>query len=365
VGGAPAGGRAADRLGFHLTAVAVVLGTLAAGAVLRIGGYDRLADVVWATGVTLVLVPLAVDVGRSLLRGDVGVDAVALLAMAGALATRELLAGAVIAVMLAGGNALESIASRRARSELTRLLERAPTVAHRRIDGTVSEVAIDAVAAGDVLVVRHGEVVPVDGVVSAGAAVVDESALTGEPLPVTRRAGDEVRSGTSNAGGPFDLRATRRASESAYAAIVRLVQEAETQQAPFVRLADRYALGFLGLTVALAGGAWLWSGDPVRAVAVLVVATPCPLILAAPIAFVSGLSRATRRAIVARCSRITSSSRRTARATARTPAASPRSSRVSAAAASPSCPSCSSHRRSSTSSTARSSMTSSRRRRPG
>ena len=218
--------------------------------------------------------------------------------MAGALALGELLAGAVIALMLSGGNALEAAAAHRAKRELTALLERAPRIAHRRRDGHVQEVGVDAVLPGDIVIVRSGEVVPVDGVVASASAAIDESALTGEPLPVACATGDPVRSGTANAGEAFDLQATRLASESAYAAIVRLVQEAEHQRAPFVRMADRYAAFLLPVTVLLAGGAWAASGDAVRALAVLVVATPCPLILAAPIALVSGVSRAARAGIV-------------------------------------------------------------------
>ena len=151
---------------------------------------------------------------------------------------------------------------------------------------------------GDRLMVRAGEIVPVDGVVTAGTAVLDEAALTGEALPVRRPSGDRARSGTVNAGDPFDLVATASAEESTYAGIVRLVQAAQAEKAPFVRLADRYALLFVPLTLLVAGVAWLASGDPVRALAVLVVATPCPLILAAPVAIVAGISRAARQGIL-------------------------------------------------------------------
>ena len=271
-----------EELRLRLVVLAGVALTLAGGGAAYVAGDHAVARLVWAVGVTVVLVPLCVDVGRSLLRGDLGVDAVALLAMAGALAVGQFLAAAVIALMLSGGNALESSANRRARRELTRLLERAPRIAHRRGAGGIEEIAVEAVVAGDILVVRPGDVVPVDGVVVEDAAVLDEAALTGESLPVARAPGEPVRSGAVNAGGPFILHATRPAAESAYAGIVRLVRAAETEQAPFVRLADRYAIVFLALTVALAGAAWFVSGDPVRAVAVLVVATPCPLILAAP-----------------------------------------------------------------------------------
>jgi heavy metal translocating P-type ATPase len=271
---------------------------IAAGGVAHLAGAPGLGNVLWATAVVATLVPLTASVARSLRAGDVGVDAIALLAMAGALALGEWLAGAIIALMLSGGNALEAAAARRSGRELTKLLQRAPRIAHRRTAGGVQEIAVDAVAPGDVVVVRAGEVVPVDGVVASAHAVLDESTLTGEPLPVGRARGADVRSGAANAGEAFDLRATRPAAESAYAAIVRLVRDAESERAPFVRLADRYAAFFLPLTVLVAGGAWALSGDAVRALAVLVVATPCPLILAAPIALVSGISRAARVGVV-------------------------------------------------------------------
>ena len=156
---------------------------------------------------------------------------------------------------------------------------------------------LEAVAAGDVLPVAPGDVLPVDGTVGAGGAVLDESALTGEARPAEHGPGEAARSGTLNVGGPFDLRATTSAADSTYAGIVRLVSEAERSQAPFVRLADRYAMWFLPLTLAAAGAAWAVGGAE-RAVAVLVVATPCPLILAAPVALVSGLSAAARRGVV-------------------------------------------------------------------
>jgi heavy metal translocating P-type ATPase len=270
---------------------AALFGILAGGLLALLVGPDP-ADAVWAATVALMLVPLSWSVARALIHGDLGVDLIALLAMAGALALGEYLAGSVIALMLAGGNALEEFASGRARRELTKLIERAPRVARRRTQTGWEEIEVDAVAVGDVLLVRAGEVVPTDGAIVGERATIDESSLTGEPLPATYTRGHVLSSGTSNAGDAFELRATRRAGDSAYAALVRLVREAERRRAPFVRLADRYAVLFLPLTLAIAGGAWAISGDAVRALAVLVVATPCPLILAAPIAFVAGLSRA-------------------------------------------------------------------------
>jgi heavy metal translocating P-type ATPase len=277
---------------------AAALAGVAAGGLLHLAGEPRAGDAVWAAGTIVTLIPLTASVVRSLLRRDVGVDAIALVAMVAALALGEYLAGAVVALMLAGGNALEASARRRARRELSALVERAPRTGHRRRGDVVEEVPAEELAVGDLVIVRAGEVVPVDGVVVSEEAVVDESALTGEPLPASIRRGSPVRSGTSNEGEAFELRATRPAAESAYAAVVRLVREAETQRAPFVRLADRYAAIFLPVTLAVAGLAWGISDDATRALAVLVVATPCPLILAAPVAFISGISRAARAGII-------------------------------------------------------------------
>jgi heavy metal translocating P-type ATPase len=257
----------------------------------------RIAALVAATVVALV--PAAWESGRQLIRRDATADVVAVLAMAGALVLGEWLAGAIIAVMLTGGEALEARAVGRARAELTSLLARAPRVAHRaRDDGSLEDLPIEDVDVGDVLMVKVGEVVPVDGMLLSDHAVLDEAALTGESRPVEMHAGQLVSSGVVNAGGPMDLRATATSAASTYAGIVRLVEQAATERAPFVRVADRFAGVFLLVTIMLAGGAWLASGDPVRALAVLVVATPCPLILAAPAAIVGGVSASARRGII-------------------------------------------------------------------
>ena len=276
----------------------LTLAGLATGGALALAGRGDAADAAWAATAAIALVPLTWSVGRSLARRDVGVDLIALLAIAAALALGEYLAAAVVALMMSGGSTLERLAARRSQRELTALLSRAPRTARLRRAGTLVEVAVDEVAVGDVVLIRSGEVVPVDGVVERAVAVVDESALTGESLPVTLTPGASIRSGGTNAGETFDVRASRPAAESAYAAIVRLVRDAASQRAPFVRLADRYAALFLPATLLIAGTAWAASGDPVRALAVLVVATPCPLILAAPIALVSGVSRAARRGVI-------------------------------------------------------------------
>jgi len=281
----------------RLVAAAALLAVLG-GLVLAAFDHHRPADWLWAATTAMLLVPLTWSVFRSLLRRDVGVDAIALFSMGGALALGEYLAGAVVALMLAGGNALEEAANRRARRELTALVERAPRTALVRRDDEVVEVPVEEVLVAEVVLVRAGEVVPVDGMVMSEEAIVDESALTGEPLPVTVHRGGSVRSGTAATGSAFELRALRPAAESAYAGLVRLVERAEEERAPFVRIADRYALFFLPATMVVAAIAWAVSGDAVRALAVFVVATPCPLILAAPIALMSGLSRAAKAGVV-------------------------------------------------------------------
>jgi heavy metal translocating P-type ATPase len=272
---------------------------IALGGLLHLGGAASAGDSVWGATVAVLAVELAFEVGRTIVvEHHMGVDTIALVAMVGALALGEELVGAVVGLMFSGGAALEDLAASRARRELTALIARAPKVAQLRGEHGIEQVPIEHVQAGDVVLVRSGEVVPVDGTLLEGEAVIDTSTLSGEPLPVTVSAGMPVLSGVANAGAPFEVRADRPAAASAYAALVRLVEQAQAERAPFVRMADRYAGFFLPATLLLAGAAWAWSGDAQRALAVVVVATPCPLILAAPIALVSGLSRAARRGVI-------------------------------------------------------------------
>jgi heavy metal translocating P-type ATPase len=272
--------------------VAIPAAGLAAGLAARGLGAPQWSGPVWAAATLPVLAALVAEIAIKLRRGDVGLDIVAALSMTAALVFGEALAAAVVALMYAGGQYLEAFAERRARREMTALLERAPRSALRHRDGGLEEVPLEAIRPGDRLLIRRGDVVPVDGRVAGGSALLDEAALTGEALPVRHGAGEPVMSGPVNVGDAFDLAAERAAAESTYAGIVRLVAEAQRSRAPMVRLADRYAMGFLALTVALAGAAWALTDNPIRAVAVLVVATPCPLILAVPVALVAGLSRA-------------------------------------------------------------------------
>jgi heavy metal translocating P-type ATPase len=277
---------------------AIAVAGVLAGGVCHLAGAPGAGDVLWQATIVVTLVPVTWEVARGMAQGDFGVDIIALLAMAAALIGGELLAGAIVAVMLTGGDALEDYAAGRARRDLTALLRQAPQVARRRVGDGWEETAVDAVEAGTVLLVRTGEVVPADGALLSERATIDASTVTGEPLPVETARGETIRSGTLNAGAPFELRAARPARDSSYAALVRLVERAARERPPFTRMADRYAMIFLPVTLALAGAAWALSGDEIRAVAVLVVATPCPLILAAPIALVAGLSRAAKSGIV-------------------------------------------------------------------
>nr|WP_255553737.1 heavy metal translocating P-type ATPase [Maritimibacter sp. DP1N21-5] len=268
-----------------------VLG-LVVGLILYVSDRRDLATYAWVAGVIPALFALLVEILRSIGRGEVGLDIVAALSMSAALLFGETLAASVVAVMYSGGTFLESFAEGRARREMRDLLSRVPRTATRYRDGGLEEVALDGIAPGDRLLIRQGDVVPVDGVVASDAAFVDTSALTGESLPVRLKRGEDALSGSTNAGEAFDLTALRPAKDSTYAGIVRLVEEAQASKAPMSRLADRWSLGFLAVTLVIAGAAWALTGNPIRAVAVLVVATPCPLILAVPVALVAGLSRA-------------------------------------------------------------------------
>jgi heavy metal translocating P-type ATPase len=278
--------------------VSIAITGLAAGILAYLVGRPYIADLCWTLATAPVVAGLAVSIVRDFLAGRLGVDAIALVSMSAALALGRPLAGAVVALMYSGGNVLEDIAVTRAERDLRSLVDRAPREAHRRIGERIEDVPIGEVASGDQLLVRAGEVIPVDGIVTSQMATIDESALTGEPIPVIKARGAATFSGSLNTGDTFEMAATSVAGESTYAGIVRLVTAAQTAKAPFVRLADRYALVFLPITLALAFIAWLISGDLIRSLAVLVAATPCPLILAAPVAFIAGVAQAARRGIL-------------------------------------------------------------------
>lgn len=291
------GGMRPRRLSPLSALLAALAGLVVAGLAARAAGSPGPADAFWLVATAAGVVTSLVLSVRGLRARSVGVDVVALLALVGAAAVGEYLAGALVALMLATGRVLEERAQARAGRSLSELVARSPRSARREGPDGLVVVDVADVSPGHRLLVGTGEVVPVDGRL-LGPAVLDESTLTGEPLPVERGSGDDVRSGAVNAGPPARMVATATAQASTYAGIVRLVEQAGAESAPFVRTADRIAAGFVPFALGVAGLAWAVSGDPVRAVAVLVVATPCPLLLAAPVAVLSGVSRAARLGVV-------------------------------------------------------------------
>lgn len=278
--------------------VIAILGLAVGIGAWRAGLGPLKADTIWTVATLPVVAALAISILRDFWIGRFGVDAIALVSMSAALLLGQSLAAVVVAIMYAGGTVLEDFARGRAERNLKALTDRSPRVAHRKSTHGTERIPVEEVAAGDNLLVRAGELLPVDGILLDASASLDESAVTGEPLPERRTAGDLLRSGTLNAGESFSMRASALAEQSTYAAIVRMVAAAQTAKSPFIRMADRFALFLLPATLLVSGAAWYISNDPIRALAVLVVATPCPLILAAPVAFIGGVSRAARAGIL-------------------------------------------------------------------
>ncbi|WP_321908339.1 heavy metal translocating P-type ATPase [Burkholderia cepacia] len=271
--------------------------TLAGGGVCVAFGQPSLARFAWLLGTLPVLLALTVSLVKAVMKRQAGIDVLAWLAIALAVVLDETLAAAVIALMLASGRTLERYAQDRAQREMSALLGRAPRQATRFENGEWRSVAPDTLVPGDRLLVRSGEFVPVDGTLT-GDAELDESMLTGESSTLRRRSGENACSGVVNAGAPFEMIARTTASDSTFAGIIRMVERAQRERSPSVRLADRYAAFFVLASLLVAGIAWLLTGDVTRALAVLVVASPCPLILAVPVAIVSGMSRCSKRGIL-------------------------------------------------------------------
>lgn len=258
-----------------------------------------------ATGYVAVFVAWTlVGMVRDVLRGHVGLDILAVVAMVATLAVGEYIASLIIVLMLSGGEALEDFAGRRAKRDLSALLDRSPRIAHVLVHPETTEsddfrdVPVDQVSVDDVLLVRPSEIVPVDGTLLTATGTFDESSLTGESMPVTREAGGEVLSGAINGTRAVRIQAVRTSADSQYQQIVALVHEAEASHAPVVRLADRFAIPFTAVSLVLAGTAWAISGESTRFAEVLVLATPCPLLIAAPVAFLGGLSRAAKAGVI-------------------------------------------------------------------
>ena len=278
----------------------VSVALLMASLVFWLVRYVALANWLLLVVVLLGGIPLLWETGKQILHKEFSVDVIAILAIGGSLLLGQYLAGAFAVLMLSGGEALEAYALRRARSSLSALAERAPRSAHIWRGDELVSIPAEQVEVGMVIVVKPGELISVDGVVTSGSSSLSEADLTGEPVPVRKTPGMLVLSGSVNLDGVLEIRASKRSAESKYAQIVRLVEEAQAQKAPIHRLADRYSIGFTIAAVALAGLAWVLSGDSVYALAVMVVATPCPLILATPIAIMSGIDLAARNGIIAK-----------------------------------------------------------------
>lgn len=280
---------------------AIVLAGLALGAVVQvIRPGEGAGGLVWLAVLVLTGAPVVIRTVQGLFAGRFAADVVATLAIVTAVALDEPLAGLIVVLMQTGGEALERYAEGRASAAVRALEADAPRVAHRREPGAVVDIGVDAIAVNDELLVRPGEMLPCDGVVMEGTSHLDTARLTGEAVPVHAAAGMVVRSGALNGEGSLVIRATARSSESLYARIVELVRSAEASKAPLQRLADRYAVYFTPLTLAICGIAWLASGEVTRVLSVLVIATPCPLILATPIAIIGGINRAASRQIILR-----------------------------------------------------------------
>ena len=260
--------------------------------------YPLLAQIIVTIAGALVALTMFIGMIKTLRSGKYGVDLLAILAVVATLSVSEYWAAMVILVMLTGGDALEDYAAKKANTELKALLDNSPRRAHVVSPTGTTDVAVDDVKVGQHVVVKPGELVPVDGVVITGHSDFDESSLTGEARPVAKTVGSPVMSGALNGDEAVTIKVTKLAKDSQYQQLVKLVKEAESTPAHFVRLADRYAIPFTIAAVAISLVAWGISQDPRRFAEVLVVASPCPLILAAPVAMVSGMSRASRNGVV-------------------------------------------------------------------
>ena len=275
---------------FILPAIVLMLGAL---------GLVSEQPLLYLVATVIGIAKILFDSYSKIRNGQYSLDYIAFLAMVVAIISGDYLPGAVVALMFTGGEALEEFAETRARASLKALLERIPKVALvRDADGVTREVALTEVATGSTIVVRPHELVPLDGTLASHEAVLDTSNLTGEAIPETIEQDAFIKSGAVNVGATFDLIVSGTFATSTYARIVQLVDESKREQAPIVRLSERANFPFTAITLVLAGGAYFFSGELVRALAVLVIATPCPLIIAAPIAFIGGLSRAAHRNII-------------------------------------------------------------------
>ncbi|MGH1525136.1 heavy metal translocating P-type ATPase [Leifsonia sp. L25] len=286
------------RLAGRYWVVTLTLGIGVVGIVLALAGAGWLVQWLFSVYALVVAAWQAVGMLRAMAHGRFGLDILAITAIVATVLVGEFVAALLVVLMLTGGNALEDYANRRAKRELDALLTRAPQFAHLVVDGGYQEVPVDQVKVGDALLVRPSEIVPVDGVLVSARGAFDQASITGESIPAEKSTGDEVLSGSVNGQEAVEMRATSTAASSQYQQIIALVAQAAESKAPVVRLADRYAVPFTVFSLALGALAWWLSGDAVRFAEVLVLATPCPLLIAAPVAFIGGMSRGARNSII-------------------------------------------------------------------
>lgn len=279
---------------------ALALLAILAGLLVRTLAGRTAGDRTWLIGLALAGAPVLWQSLRDIARGAFATDIVAALAIGTALALQQPLAGLIVVLMQTGGEALERYAEGRASAAVRALADAAPRRAHRQLGEATEDIDVDAIRVGDLLLVRPGELVPCDGDVVSGRSSLDTSRLTGEPVPRDAGPGTRLLSGFGNVDGALVMRATAVASASQYARIVELVRSAEASKSPLQRLADRAAGWFTPVTLMVCALTWIVTRDPLRVLAVLVVATPCPLILATPIAMIGGINRAARHQVVLR-----------------------------------------------------------------
>ncbi len=276
-----------------------VLVSLIIGSILR--GFPNLSDMVywiWITTLVIGGAPVVIETAKGILKKKFASDVVAMIAIITAIVLNDAFPGLVIVLMQTGGRALEDFAFQRASSSLNELLARSPQLAHRIINNSIENVNVKQIRIGDLLLVRPGDLVPVDGIITSNVAHLDESTLTGEPLPKSKISGDKVFSGTLNSGNAFEMRAEKISGESQYAKIVDLVRKAQEEKAPIQRLADKYAIWFTPITLAVSVMGWAITNNLDTILSVLVVATPCSLIFATPVAIISGINKSAKKGII-------------------------------------------------------------------
>ncbi len=283
----------------HSTKLGLIIAIALFSAILEFGfGLALVAQIIITVTGTLIALSMLKEMIKTLRSGSYGVDLLAITAVAATLAVGQYWAAMIVLIMLGGGDSLEDYASKKAHTELKALLDNSPQTAHKVVADKLIDIKVDEANIGDQLVVKPGETVPVDGHIIKGSSMFDESSLTGESRPITKNVSDTVYSGSINGDSAITMTVDKLAKDSQYQRLIQLVKQADSTPAHFVRMADRYAVPFTGIAFVIAGIAWFVSKDPVRFAEVLVVASPCPLILAAPVALVSGMSRSSRNGIV-------------------------------------------------------------------